>query len=133
MIEMDNNNIPQTVDQYIAAAEPQAQEIMQKLRAIIKELAPEAQESISYRMPAYKFHGVLVYFAAYKNHIGFYPASSGIENFQHKFADYKWSKGAVQFSLKKEIPYDLVRQIVEFRVKENLQKAEIKSQKKKKE
>ena len=98
------------------------QAILEKFRQTIHEAAPDAQELISYQMPAFKLNGILVYFAAYKKHIGFYPASSGIEAFKSEIAPYKSSKGAVQFPLNKPIPFELVRKIVTFQVKENLKK-----------
>ena len=86
----------------------------------VRESAPKAEETISYGMPAFKFNGKsLVYFAAHKNHVGFYPTSSPIEYFQKELSPFKTSKGAVQFPLDKPIPYDLVKKIVKFRVKEN--------------
>jgi len=88
----------------------------------MREAAPEAVEVISYQMPAFKLNGILVYFAAFKNHIGFYPTSSGIEQFKKELSPYKWSKGAVQFPLDKPIPFALVKKIVIFRVKENLRR-----------
>lgn len=85
-----------------------------------------AEEVISYKMPAFRFKGMLVYFAAFKNHIGFYPTNSGIEVFKDELDRYKSSKGAVQFPLDKPLPLDLIRRIVEFRVKENITKEETK-------
>jgi uncharacterized protein YdhG (YjbR/CyaY superfamily) len=108
-----------TIDEYIKAFPPDIQDILEKMRQTIHSAAPEAVEAISYRMPVFKLNGVLVYFAAYKSHIGFYPTSSGIEAFKKELASYKWSKGTVQFPLDKPIPYDLVEKIVRFRVKEN--------------
>ena len=93
--------------------------------------APDAEEKISYRMPAFEFHGILVYFAAFKDHIGFFPTASGIEAFKSDFAKYKWSKGGVQFPLDEPLPIDLITRIVKFRVVENLKKAEGKQKKKK--
>jgi uncharacterized protein YdhG (YjbR/CyaY superfamily) len=109
-----------TIDEYIKAFPPDIQNILEKMRQTIHNAAPEAVEAISYRMPVFKLNGILVYFAAYKSHIGFYPTSSGIEAFKNELSSYKWSKGTVQFSLDKPIPYDLVEKIVRFRVKENL-------------
>jgi len=92
------------------------------MRQTIHQAAPEAVETISYQMPAFKLNGVLVYFAAMKNHIGFYPTSSGVAAFKKELSPYKTSKGAVQFPLKSPIPYDLVTKIVKFRVQEDLAK-----------
>ena len=94
---MKSTKIPTTVDEYISFYPGQIGEKLQKIRAIIRRCAPEASETISYRMPAYKQNGVLVYFAAFRNHIGFYPTSSGIYAFNDELADYHTSKGAIQF------------------------------------
>ena len=88
----------------------------------MKEAAPEAEEVISYQMPAFKQNGIVVYFAAFKDHIGFFPTASGIEAFKEKLTDFKISKGTVQFPLSKPIPTELVKEMVRFRVKENLSK-----------
>jgi uncharacterized protein YdhG (YjbR/CyaY superfamily) len=107
-----------SVDEYIAQFPPAVQQILESVRAVIKETAPHAVEKISYRMPAY-YQGVnLVYFAGFKNHIGFYPTASGIEAFKNELSTYKWSKGAIQFPLSKPIPYDLIRRITLFRLAE---------------
>ncbi|WP_045524601.1 iron chaperone [Neobacillus niacini] len=128
---MKENNITiNSIDEYILQFPKEVQDILQNLRNVIKEAAPEAVEKISYQMPAFALHGNLVYFAANKNHIGFYPTSSGIAAFQHKFTDYKSSKGAVQFPKDKPLPYDLISEIVKFRVAENRKKAEGKVKKK---
>lgn len=111
-----------TIDEYIETFPTEIQGILQKMRQAIKEAAPEAIEVISYQMPAFKLNGILVYFAAYKTHVGFYPTSSGIEAFKSELVPYRWSKGAVQFTLDKPIPFDLVKKIVIFRVKENSKK-----------
>jgi uncharacterized protein YdhG (YjbR/CyaY superfamily) len=111
-----------TIDEYIKTFPVDVQNILEKMRQTIRKAAPEAIETISYQMPAFKLNGNLVYFAAHKNHIGFYPTSSGIEAFKNELSPYVWSKGAVQFPTNKPIPYDLVSRIVQFRVKENLAK-----------
>ena len=108
------------VDEYISMFPDNIQELLIELRATIKEAAPEAEEVISYQMPAYKFHGMLIYFAAFKNHIGLYPTVSGIETFKDKLSVYKGAKGSVQFPLNKLLPLDLIARIVKFRVAENL-------------
>lgn len=110
----------QTIDEYITEFPEDIQEILEKMRKVIHDAAPEAEEAISYGMPTFKLHGNLVHFAAYEKHIGFYPAPSGIEAFKEEISEYKSSKGAVQFPLDEAIPYDLVEKIVIFRVKENL-------------
>ena len=109
-----------TIDEYIKASPKDVQGILQRLRLTIRKAAPEAVETISYQMPTFKLNGKgLVYFAAFKNHIGFYPIPSGIEAFKKELSRYKQGKGSVQFPIDKPIPYDLVRRIVRFRAKEN--------------
>lgn len=112
-----------TIDEYIATCDPAVQPILSELRAFIKEWAPDAIEKISYAMPCFYLQGNLVYFAAAKKHIGFYPGPSGITNFTKQFNELglKYSKGAVQFPLGKPLPWELIRQIVTFRVAENTQ------------
>lgn len=110
------------IDMYISGFPRKVQRLLQQLRATINKAAPKAEEVISYGMPAYRLNGILVYFAAYENHIGFYPTSSGIEAFKHELGDFKWSKGAIQFPLDKPLPSKLVTRIVKFRVKEDLEK-----------
>lgn len=128
---MDTSQTYTTIDEYIALFPEDVQMKLRELRAVIKAAAPEAGEKISYQMAAFTLHGILVYFAAFKNHIGFYPAPRGIEQFKDELSAYKGSKGTVQFQLDEPIPYDLVTKIVKFRVKENLEKAEAKGKKKK--
>lgn len=108
-----------TIDEYIAQFTDEIQVILQNIRNEIKKAAPEANEKISYQMPAFDLNGILVYFAAFKNHIGFYPTASGIEAFKDELTGYKWSKGAIQFPLDQPIPYDLVQKITLYRVNEN--------------
>jgi len=110
-----------TIDEYIATFPKDVQSVLQELRRVIREAAPEAEEARSYGMPAFKLHGRnLVFFAAWKSHVGFYPGGpSAIEAFKKELAPFKRSKGTVQFPLDKPVPFDLVRKIVEFRVKEN--------------
>lgn len=110
---------PQTVDEYIMGFPPEIQTILQMIRTIILEVIPEAEEVISYQMPTYKLSGNLVHFAAFKNHIGLYPAPSGVAAFQEELAPYKHAKGSIRFPLDQPIPYDLIKEIVSFRVKEN--------------
>ena len=117
------------IDEYIAAFPKEIQQKLTQLRKAIRESAPDAEEKISYQMPTFAQNGNLVHFAAFKNHIGFYPAPSGIENFQEQLARYKSSKGAIQFPLDEEIPLELVGEIVKFRLAENLAKAKTKSKK----
>ncbi|MFL0267446.1 iron chaperone [Candidatus Clostridium radicumherbarum] len=109
-----------TIDEYILQFPPEIQEILNNIRKVIKEAAPNAEEVISYQMPAFKLQGILVYFAAFKKHIGFYPTSSGVAAFKDELSKYKGGKGSVQFPLDKSIPYELISKIVKFRVKENM-------------
>ncbi|WP_228236407.1 iron chaperone [Allomuricauda sp. M10] len=112
------------IDEYIFNFPKEAQEIMQNLRSIIKDAAPEAVEQMAYGMPGYKTHGKpLVYFAGYKNHIGLYATPSGHEKFAEELSKYKQGKGSVQFPLDQPMPYDLIKRIVAFRVQENVSKA----------
>lgn len=114
-------------DDYIKSFPKDVQERLKQIRAIIKQIAPDAEESISYAMPAYKLHGKpLVYFAAFKNHIGFYATPSGHSEFAKELSKYKQGKGSVQFPLDKPLPLGLITKIVKFRAKENLQKAKMK-------
>lgn len=118
------------IDSYIALFSDDIRLRLQQLRTTIKNAAPEAQEVISYQMPAFKYHGILVYFAAHKNHIGFYPTGSCIEAFKNEIASYKGGKGTLKFSFELPLPLDLVFKMVEYRVEENRVKAELKSKKK---
>jgi uncharacterized protein YdhG (YjbR/CyaY superfamily) len=108
-----------TVDEYLSGLPKSTRDSMQRLRDVIRQVAPKAEEVISYNMPAFKWNGMLVWYAAYKKHIGLYPRPSGIEAFKDELADYKTSKGAIQFPLEKGIPVSLVKKIVKFRLKEN--------------
>jgi uncharacterized protein YdhG (YjbR/CyaY superfamily) len=121
-----NQTIPKTIDEYIAAFPLDVQDILQKIRATIRQAAPEAQEKISYQMPTFALNGNLVHFAAFKNHIGFYPIPSGIEAFKEDLSPYKQGKGSVQFPLDQPIPYDLIARITAFRARENLERAKAK-------
>jgi len=117
-----SKNNTSTVNEYIKSFPIEVQIILEKIRRTIREAAPQAEETISYHMPAYKLHGkYLVFFAAFKNHIGFYPVPSGIEAFKNELSSYKQGKGSVQFSFDEPIPYDLVKKIVIFRMKEGLE------------
>lgn len=107
------------IDQYISNFPPEIQLLLQKVRKTIREAAPGAEETIKYQIPTYVFFGNLVHFAANKNHIGFYPAPSGLNAFKEEISKYKNSKGAVQFPSDQEIPFDLISKIVKFRAEEN--------------
>jgi uncharacterized protein YdhG (YjbR/CyaY superfamily) len=108
-----------TIDEYIASFPQKVQTALQQVRQAIKDSAPHAQEVISYNMPAFKQNGILVWFAAFKNHIGFFPKVSAMENFKEKLSGYQTSKGTIRFPLDEPIPIDLIREIVKFRVKED--------------
>lgn len=120
---------PENIDEYIAGFPSEIQAILEKIRQTVREAAPDAEETIKYQAPTFTLHGNLVHFAAFQNHIGFYPTPSGIEAFKDELSVYKGAKGSVQFPLEQPIPYDLIRRIVEFRVLENREKAEAKGKK----
>lgn len=122
----------QNVDDYILSFPKDIQLLLEELRTTVRKAAPKAEEVISYGMPAYKQNGMLVYFAAHKTHVGFYPTSSGIAHFKNQLAKYPLSKGTVQFPLDKKLPLALITKIVKFRVKENQDKAKLKAPAKKK-
>lgn len=122
---------PKNIDEYIAGFPPEIQEKLETIRATIRKAAPNAEEAISYMIPTFKLHGNLVHFAAYKNHIGFYPGAGGIAAFQEELAGYETSKGTVQFPLDKRLPLTLITKIVKFRVQQNLDKVAAKAAKKK--
>ena len=122
---------PADVNAYIKAHPPKVQTLLKQLRAAIRAAAPKADEVISYGMPAYKYNGMLCYFAAHTAHVGFYPMASTIEKFSKQIAGYKSAKGSVQFPFETGIPADLVKKMVVFRVKQNDEKAAAKLKKKK--
>jgi uncharacterized protein YdhG (YjbR/CyaY superfamily) len=113
---------PKNIDEYISNFPNDVQEILQKIRKTIHNAAPDAQEAIKYQIPTFTLKGNLIHFAAYKNHIGLYPAPRGAEEFKKELANYEGGKGTVQFPLDKPIPYDLIRRIVKFRVQKDLEK-----------
>ncbi len=121
---------PTTIDEYIAACPADVQPIMQKVRATIHQAAPEAQETISYKMPAFTLNGNLVYFGAFKNHLGFFPIPTGIEKFKKELSVYPQGRGSVQFPFDRPIPYGLIAKIVKFRARENLARAKAKRKQK---
>lgn len=114
-----------SIDEYIATFPKNIQMVLQQIRQAVKDAAPRAEEAISYNMPAFKLNGNLVWFGAFKNHIGFYPRESAIEEFKEKLSGYEVSKvnGTVKFPLDKPIPLDLIKEMVKFRVRENLKEA----------
>jgi len=120
---------PATIEEYIAGFAPEVQVVLEKVRGAIKAAAPGAIETISYRIPTFKLNGNLVHFAAFKNHIGFYPTASGIAKFKKELGGYESAKGSVQFPIGKPVPFDLIGKIVKFRVKENLELARAKARK----
>ena len=119
------------VDEYIAQFPDDIQKRLLKVRAIVKENAPGAEEVISYQMPAYKLHGILVYFAAFKNHIGFYATPSANLALQAELSQYKMGKGSIQFPNSDTLPETLIAKLVKFKVEENLNKLALKKAKKK--
>ncbi|MBK8419424.1 DUF1801 domain-containing protein [Candidatus Villigracilis saccharophilus] len=116
-----------TIDEYIAAFPQDIQKILKEIRTTIKAAAPKAEEKISYQMPTFFLNGNLVHFAAFKEHIGFYPTPSGIEAFQKELSIYKGAKGSVQFPLDEPMPLKLISRIVKFRAAENLKQAKVKA------
>jgi uncharacterized protein YdhG (YjbR/CyaY superfamily) len=121
-MDMDKSALPRTVDEYIAGFTGDTRKKLEALRAAIRAAAPGAQETISYHMPAYMQGGPLVYFAAFKTHIGLFPTGEGVEAFRAELTGYKTSKGTVQFPLDEPLPLDLVDRMVRHRVGENLKK-----------
>ena len=120
---------PGNIDGYIASFTREVQKILEELRATIRNAAPEAEETISYGIPTFTLNGNLVHFAAYKNHIGFYPSPGGIEAFKKELSVYEGAKGSVQFPIEEPFPLSLVTKIVKFRVKENAKRAKAKKKK----
>ena len=111
--------VARDVDEYIAGFPPEVQDILAQIRSTIRAAAPEAQEAIKYQIPTYTLKGNLVSFAAYKNHIGLYPVPAGTKKFQKELAIYRAAKSTAKFPLDQPIPFDLIRQLVKFRVKES--------------
>lgn len=119
-----------SVSAYIRKFPKEVAEKLESLRQVLKKTAPQAEEIISYQMPAYKFHGILVYFAGYRNHIGFYPGAKAIEVFSQDLLSFKTSKGTIQFPLDQPLPLTLVKKITRYRISENLEKLRQKTPKK---
>ena len=113
---------PKSVDEYISWFPSEVARKLEILRQTIAKAAPEAKETISYSMPAFEFHGVLCYFAAFKDHLSFFPTSSGVEAFKDELKNYKTSKGTIQLPLDKPLPLELITRIVKFRLEENTKK-----------
>ena len=122
-----NTGTPQNIDQYIATFPEPTKLLLRQVRENIMKAAPGAEEAISYQMPAFKLHGMLVYFAGYKNHIGFYPGAEVIGVFKKELLAFKCSKGTIQFPLDKPLPLVLISKIVKLRVRQNIEKAKQKT------
>ena len=118
-----NPRTPTTIDDYISACSPEVQGILEKIRQVVRSAAPDAREVISYQMPAFKMNGVLVYFAAFKKHIGLYPPIRGDAKLEQAVAPYAGDKGNLRFPLDQPIPYDLIKRITKHRLKQDLAKA----------
>ena len=114
-----NKQTTKSIDEYIESFPEEIQQKLEAIRALIHKIAPLAKEKISYQMPAFDQNGIIVYFAAFSDHIGFYPTSSGVTDFEGELGEYKHSKGAIQFPLDKPLPMELIRRIVQFRLEEN--------------
>ena len=119
----NSRKAPKNFDDYLDRFPKEVQQRLQKMRLTIKKAAPQATEKISYGIPAFTLEGMLVWFAAFKNHIGFYPRTSAITAFKKELSAYKGAKGSVQFPLDKPLPLGLISRIVKFRAKENLSKS----------
>lgn len=117
-----NKPIPESVDEYISDFPEEIKVILEKVRATIKNVAPDAEECISYMMPAYKQNGIIAYFAGQKKHLGFYATPNGNTEFKSELSKYKTGKGSIQFPYDEEIPYELIADMVEFNLAKNLQK-----------
>lgn len=117
-----SKKIPKHIDEYISRYPADVQQLLQKMRLTIHKAAPKATETISYGIPAFRFNGMLVWFAAFKNHIGFYPGTGAIKTFKEELSPYKAAKGSVQFPLDRSLPLALVSRIVKFRGKQNREK-----------
>ncbi len=115
---MQSDRGPRDIDEYIAGFEAHVRVVLEEVRTSIRNAAPEATETIKYRIPTFVQNGNLVHFAAFKNHVGFYPAPSGIARFKAELSQYKWAKGSVQFPLDRPVPLKLIERIVRFRVSE---------------
>ena len=127
---MTNRSAPKNIDEYIGAFSPEVQSILEKIRLTIRQAAPEAEEKISYKMPAFTLDGDLIYFAAFKKHIGVYPPVRGDEKLSKALSRYKGEKGNLKFSLDEPIPYSLIARIVKFRMKEQAKRVRAKRREK---
>jgi uncharacterized protein YdhG (YjbR/CyaY superfamily) len=129
---MKTTKAPKNIDEYISGYPVSVQQKLEAIRSAIKKAVPEAEEKISYQMPAFTLNGILVYFAAHTNHIGFYPTSTGIKAFKDELTNYKCTRGTIQFPFEEQLPLDLITRIVIYRSNENSLRAEMKTGKKKK-
>jgi uncharacterized protein YdhG (YjbR/CyaY superfamily) len=128
---MTDRSAPGTIDEYIAAFPPDVQSILQKIRLTIRAAAPQAEEKISYKMPAFALDGDLIYFAAFKKHIGVHPPVRGNEQLAKELARYRGEKGNLKFPLDEPIPYELITRLVKFRVKGHVERVRSKRKKEK--
>jgi uncharacterized protein YdhG (YjbR/CyaY superfamily) len=127
---MTTRSAPKNIDEYIAAFPPEVQSILEKIRVTVRQAAPQAQEKISYRMPAFAQDGILIYFAAFKNHIGVYPPVRADGKLNRDLARYRGEKGNLKFPFDEPMPYALISRIVKFKVKEHAEKARSKRKQK---
>jgi uncharacterized protein YdhG (YjbR/CyaY superfamily) len=127
-MEKKKQGIP-TMDEYIKKFPEQVQKKLEAIRQLVRKIAPEAKEKISYQIPTFYLNGNLVHFAAFKSHIGFYPTPSGIDEFQKDLSKYKNGRGSVQFPIDKELPMELIRRMVEFRIEKNRKKGKVQRKK----
>lgn len=121
-----NGKTPDTIDAYIAQAAPERRELLQRMREVIREAAPEATEKISWGMPTFYLHGNLVHFAPAQRHLGFYPGESGVADFESELSAHKTSKGCIRFPYDKPLPVELIQKIVRHRAAQNIQAAKAK-------
>ena len=126
------NETPTTIDAFIAAAPPDVRPLLEEIRRIVREEAPEAEEIVSYRMPAFRQHGILLYFAAFKGHIGIFPPVAGDAKLERALAPYRGPKGNLKLPLDRPFPYDLVRRIARLRVRQDRERAKAKATKRRK-
>ena len=119
------SRVPEDIDEYIEGFPNNVQKILQKIRKTIQKAAPDATEAISYAIPTFKLNGNLIHFAAYKNHIGLYPAPRGVDEFKNDMARYEGGKGTARFPLDEPIPYDLITRIVKYRVKKHMERSKV--------
>jgi uncharacterized protein YdhG (YjbR/CyaY superfamily) len=122
---MDKREEAKTMDEYIKRCPKPARERLETIRRLVRDMAPEATEKISYQMPTFFLNGNLVHFAAFAKHIGFYPTPSGIDEFKEELSKYKNGKGSVQFPLEEPLPIELIKRIVKYRIERNRKKGKL--------